>query len=304
MEGYLNELSLPTYSNKQEVKAALIELNKIIKKLKSLGVNAFRTNGNFLNHEFLQGVSLLRLLDNRSVIDPDLKSVLLATFCTLDFKDIKIKYPFIESMKVYENDCEGLGLACEELEDCIAISFPNSDWQNKLYPVSITELTDNDNNELVFETINSDTRNIFSELHCEFYSSFLLKQKERPRSGKELWTIRQSRFPSLDFCNSTKKQIQNLEVPELTQVYSNLLDLEKIANQRIQISTRLFKYKTTPESDSRLNNYKDRLTFLCSDGTERLFSWHSRYTPGDGRIHFFPTVEQKFYIGYIGSKIQ
>ena len=45
-------------------------------------------------------------------------------------------------------------------------------------------------------------------------------------------------------------------------------------------------------------------TFLCPDGEERLFSWHVRYTPGAGRIHFLPLGPREgCLIGYIGHKL-
>ena len=62
--------------------------------------------------------------------------------------------------------------------------------------------------------------------------------------------------------------------------------------------------KATPESTSRLNKFTEKLTFACPDNTNRLFSWHLRFTPGAGRIYFFPVDNlKKIIIGYIGYKI-
>lgn len=100
--------------------------------------------------------------------------------------------------------------------------------------------------------------------------------------------------------------MQSLNIAELTQVYSNLLDLQRVAATCTgqSISPELFSSKTTIESDSRIKKHKNALMFLCPDNTKQLFSWHSRYTPGAGRIHFFPLEKKKlFYIGYIGEKI-
>lgn len=37
---------------------------------------------------------------------------------------------------------------------------------------------------------------------------------------------------------------------------------------------------------------------------EAVIEWHSRFTPGAGRIHFYYDESEKiFYIGYIGEKL-
>ncbi|MEA5621294.1 hypothetical protein VB711_26165, partial [Cronbergia sp. UHCC 0137] len=70
--------------------------------------------------------------------------------------------------------------------------------------------------------------------------------------------------------------------------------------------------KATPESDSRLKELKEKLTFECPDGKKRIFSLHLRMTgAGAWRLHFFPQLEicsklgtGKIIIGYIGKKIE
>ncbi|WP_300632127.1 hypothetical protein [Mastigocoleus sp. MO_188.B34] len=63
--------------------------------------------------------------------------------------------------------------------------------------------------------------------------------------------------------------------------------------------------KVSPESESRLNQFKDKLTFECSDGKKRVFSLHARVTPGAWRLHFCTELGPgKIIIGYIGLKIQ
>lgn len=63
--------------------------------------------------------------------------------------------------------------------------------------------------------------------------------------------------------------------------------------------------KVTPESESRLKQFKDELTFECSDGKKRIFSLHVRMTPGAWRLHFCTELgPEKIIIGYIGPKIQ
>jgi len=66
-----------------------------------------------------------------------------------------------------------------------------------------------------------------------------------------------------------------------------------------------FPSKVTSESESRRGRFKMKLIIICPDGGAREFSWHLRYTPGAGRIHFAPDNSKRiFFIGYIGPKIQ
>lgn len=184
MEGYLNELSLRTYSNREEVKKTLMRLNQTIAKLKSLGVSTIRTDGSLDSHQFLDGISFLRLLKDEEVIDKDLKGVLLATFETLDPVDFVTDKHLILEMKVNGNSCKGLGWASEKLEDTVAISFPLSDWENSSYTVSITQLMENDEDELIEDTVSSSTRNIISEVQCEQHRFFLEKNGRCRDQGK------------------------------------------------------------------------------------------------------------------------
>jgi len=49
---------------------------------------------------------------------------------------------------------------------------------------------------------------------------------------------------------------------------------------------------------------KDQLTFLCPDGKERSFDFHLRFTPGAGRIYFYPKQPGAIIVGYIGEKLK
>lgn len=62
--------------------------------------------------------------------------------------------------------------------------------------------------------------------------------------------------------------------------------------------------KTTPESDSRIQQFRQQLTIKCPDSKERLFSWHLRMTPGAWRLYFSEELGPgKIIIGYIGLKL-
>ncbi len=126
--------------------------------------------------------------------------------------------------------------------------------------------------------------------------------------GLELWSRREELFPHLIFCSHLNKQLENLKSgdPMLRQVERRLSELENYCKIWISVSFNRdsLKSKATPESDSRLNQFGQKLTFRCPDGEKRRFSWHVRMTPGAWRLYFFVDLEPgNLIIGYIGSKI-
>lgn len=125
-----------------------------------------------------------------------------------------------------------------------------------------------------------------------------------PTNGKVLSKRTAKLFPHLKFAEQASDQLDKIKDSAVVQqIYWRLSDLERVAaNSTSPVSPEKFKYKTTPESETR--SRLPQLKILFSDGETRLCSWHSRFTPGAGRIHFCPNEsEQIFYIGYIGEKI-
>ena len=94
--------------------------------------------------------------------------------------------------------------------------------------------------------------------------------------------------------------------PQFNQIKKRLFEMEDYCRDWKSASFDLKKIssKVTPESDTRLEQFQDRLTILYADEKKRLFSWHFRYTPGAGRIYFYPVAEtKKIHVGYIGLKL-
>jgi len=125
-------------------------------------------------------------------------------------------------------------------------------------------------------------------------------------NGEELWRKRNELFPSLEFCGNVENQLKELSGLYLNQAIKKLFELELyFQNSAINFfNADLIPSKATQESESRKTEFRRKLTFLCPDGINRLFSWHLRMTPGAERLHFFPKIkERKFIVGYIGPKI-
>jgi hypothetical protein len=128
-------------------------------------------------------------------------------------------------------------------------------------------------------------------------------------NGLDLWNRKEELFPSLEFCENVNKQLQEIGngEPILKQIIKRLLELEEYCKSWTagSFNSDTIPCKVSPESNSRLKQFKEELTFKCPDGIKRIFSLHVRMTPGAWRLHFFTELGPgKIIIGYIGLKIQ
>lgn len=307
MDAYLNELSLSTYTSREEIKVSFENFKECMKILSGSGITTVRVPSKFEEHHFLYNKSYRQILGDKSIVDEDVKIWLNSTLGTIHPED-KIEDLYnITAMSVDGAACKGLGISCERIMNSISISFTSINWTQQKYTVSITTLDDNAEEE----TFESQTRHACNVSQCIAHQPSLQEQKfYQLQTGNELWIRRKELFPNLDFCTNVKGQMKALrnDTPELTQVIIKLCELQRVAanskpGKNIQKSD--FTSKVTPESETRKNVLSDKLTFLCPDGQKHLCEWHARYTPGAGRIHFYPAGKEKvFYIAYIGSKIE
>lgn len=301
METYFNELSVRIFSGNKEAKDAFSLLGSCLGKLSELGISNVRMANEVMEKAILPGQSWSRVLNNESVIDKDLKSVLIAKLCTLEPVDqLEDKYNawlfFYDKMT-----CKGLGWASEVLENTLALGFRQKDaWDNESCDVDIC-LLDEEGEE---QQLTSKCKHVVSPAGIEKYRDFLVQKMNIPTNGKVLAIRSAKLFPHLVFSEQASNQLKRMkDSAVIQQIYWRLSDLERVAaNSTSSVSPDKFRYKTTPESETR--SRLSQLKILFSDGETRLCSWHSRFTPGAGRIHFCPDEsKQIFYIGYIGEKI-
>lgn len=301
MEAYLNELSIRTFSNNKEAQEAFLLLGSCLQKMSELGVSNIRITNEAMGKRVLSGQTLNRILNNETIIDKDLKSVLIAKLYTLEPVDnLEDKYNVL-NFSYNGIPCKGLGWASEAIENTVALGFKQKDvWDNDIYDVDIS-LLDEDGNE---QLLTSKCKHVVSPDGIEKQRDFLVQKINIPTKGKVLARRTTKLFPHLKFAEQTFDQLDKIKDSSvIQQIYWRLLDLERVAaSSTTSVSPEKFRYKTTPESETR--SRLPQLKILFSDGKTRLCSWHSRFTPGAGRIHFCPNEsEQIFYIGYIGEKI-
>lgn len=302
MEAYFNELTIRTFSSNRDVRDAFSTLGGCLRKMSELGVSNVRMTNEAMGKEMLPRQTWNRVLNNETVIDKDLKSVLIGRLCTLEPVDsLEDRYNVL-GFSYNGIPCKGLGWASEAIENTLALGFRQYGiWDDGSYRVDIN-LLDEDGDE---QSLPSECRHVVSSDGIEKQRDFLLWKIQIPTNGKVLAKRSGKLFPHLRFAGQALDQLGKIRNPvAIQQIYWRLSDLERVAaNSVVPVSPEMFRYKTTPESEQR--SRLPQLRILFSDGQTRLCSWHSRFTPGAGRIHFCPDEpRQIFYIGYIGEKIE
>ncbi len=309
MNLYFNELSIKQTDHPETAKQWMNNLMMVYKSVSEKGFKDLRTTENFASELLAPNYTISHWLVDKSV-DSVSQSL---------FRSIALKYPFIENNLDKKNDggsklyefkyngriAKGLGAAC--LFNSLAISLDNNpEWNRFSIMINVNAVSDEETD--MTET-DEEVKHCSKLEHLDQLKDWIgnLKKLSIP-NGKLLWLKRKELFPHLIFCESVQDQVSSLNSshPEFKQIIKRLFELEDYCSQWENGSfyTDTMPSRITLESDSRINEFKDQLTILCPDGKNRLFSFHSRFTPGAGRIYFAPDNDKKIcYVGYIGLKI-
>jgi hypothetical protein len=310
MDTFFNELSVKEATDKDTTLRWMSTLVKIYKKVISLGFKELKTTTNFANLTIAPNYRFKDWLQD-PIIDRDTRLLFLTKVSKSPFIETLLAKKSGETQQLHEfkykkHNAAGLGAAY--LFDSLALSLDNSDeWDTHIINLDITGYCAEE--EQIIQKVGEVKHSSRAE-HLDFLVNWIEERKKFDiTDGKLLWLKRKEIFPYLVFCDSTEKQLVSLlpGQPEFPAVIKRLSELDKYCSTwgNGTFTTENYHFsKATPESDSRLAKYKDVFTILCPDGSRRLFSRHVRYTPGAGRVHFFPDSAKKIiYVGYIGSKI-
>ena len=303
MNAYFNELSFTPYADRESVKEGLQGLITCLKQLDQFGIKNIMRSNTVDNKCLIGNESYLKMLNDKKLIDEDMKSVLINRMETLEPEDELENRYLTLSMKHNNQNCKGLGWASNELENIVALSLHPTTWNRTYYNVELTRLDE----EAVEYMVNTTTRNIAAPSHINIHHDFLSSCRSIPPNGKILSNILKELCPNLVFSKTAVGQIREQKSEDtVTQIYFRLQEMQRVAaivNQHCCPAD--FTTKASPESDTRKKLFASRLTFDFGLGKSYLCSWHLRFTPGAGRVHFFhEPSEKKIYVGYIGAKIQ
>jgi hypothetical protein len=311
LEMVFNELSArnlaPDISTAQQWMSELIST---MREAKKCGLKGIRIQENFHAMVIAENYPLSRWRNDNEVNREErtfLRTLATKTPLSVDIPDLEIK------IKVEDPGCE-LSIQGHQVEgfkvayylETLAISF-NSEllWNSNRIKLELIQI--DENGELIQESI--EVIHASQKNHVLGHADWIQKRQQRAvADGFELWKRRTELFSSLEFCDRVSQNIESIVDPKmLREVIRKLFELDELSKNWTDGSVNLdnLPSKASPESESRIKQFKDRLNIQCPDGKKRIFSLHVRMTYKIWRLHFCTELGPgKIVIGYIGPKIQ
>ena len=206
--------------------------------------------------------------------------------------------------KYNDSTCIGFGIA--ESTQQLALSFStSSDWQRKSIDILRLSLGSESNDQII-ETCHEVNNSATAGDLDIFYDFILNMGLPKDYSGEDLWNLCQS-FPHLQLLPRVRTQLKGLDSGSaaLSAVTQRMIELEIAVANWIGSGNAEPDWRSTitPESESRIK--EGRCTFL-DNGVLHIFSYHARYTPGAGRIHFrlVKEIDQHYLrVAHVGRKL-
>ncbi|MFH1113330.1 MAG: hypothetical protein V1792_05365 [Pseudomonadota bacterium] len=195
-----------------------------------------------------------------------------------------------------------LGLKAAYVSDGLALSMTSEEeWNNFLIECDIHEVVGED-----VECRREVVHHASTTSHVEPQLSWIEERiRIAVRDGKELWHLRGDFFPALDWCSSVEDLMAQLPVAALPRIVGGLFSLNSFCAtwQSGRFASQEIQCVVSPESEATLKKYCGERTFMCPDGTHRLFSWHAKV--GSWRIYFDPASGPgRLLVGYVGKHLR
>jgi hypothetical protein len=309
IEMILNELSVKHATSEREACEQLRSFVMVAREITARGVaQTVRTEQNWFTFELAAGYPIQRCINN-PLINLETK---------LFFLQLAVQFPLLINAALAQERARGMdcscggkpanGLMAAYLLDGLAVSFASApEWRDAFVTITLEELLEDDieHREEVLHHASSPAH--VTELHHEWITE--RTRLPTPNSGAELWSRRSEYYPSLLFCDAVEGQLQHYRTGalEVTQIHKRLVELDSYTQRWTSggFDPTAIACKVTQESQETLNQYAAERTFLCPDGQQRPFEWHARFTPGAGRLHFYPDAEAyRIIVGYIGPHLR
>ncbi|NEN93185.1 MAG: hypothetical protein F6K48_31590 [Okeania sp. SIO3H1] len=313
LEMVLNELSLETpVADTSTALKLMSELIQTLIQAKKLGVKILRTDRDLNYIELAPNYPIASWRNDREVDREErrfFRSLITKVPLWSDVaEEIKSKFDLSE---VWHQGKLAEGIRFALISDSLAVSLLSKpQWDTDFLELQITELDKNEQLTDYSEEIVHASRSSHVKQHTEWIKNRIQNILfGRQVDGQILWERREEFFPGLIFCEQVSQQLQHLNIgnPILQQVKKRLFELEQYCKtwKTGAFNKNLLPSKTTPESDSRIQQFRQELTIKCPDGKKLLFSWHLRMTPGAWRLYFSEELGPgKIIIGYIGLKLK
>lgn len=131
-----------------------------------------------------------------------------------------------------------------------------------------------------------------------------LKIKKTITNSISFWKEKEKHFPSLIFCESLKKDADNISGVNFINFIERLFEFENYFSCWENGDFDRTKINGNPRPESKTRKKLNDLKILCPDGDTKIFSLHCDFGFKGNRLHFFIEEDvRKCIIGYAGKKI-
>ncbi|MEG4854305.1 hypothetical protein QUB10_25885 [Microcoleus sp. B5-D4] len=311
LEMVFNELSARTLApDISTARQWMAELIRTMVAAKGCGLKGIRIQADFHAMILAESYPLSRWRNDPEVNKDErtfLRTLATKTPLSVDIPDIEIK------IKVEDPGCELSlqGIQSESfkvayyLETLVISLHSELLWNASRINLDLIQI--DENGELIKESV--EVLHASQKNHVLEHANWIQKRQQTGvADGLELWNRRAELFSSLEFCDRVRQQIESLVDPKmLRQVVRKLFELDELSKNWTDGALNLdnLPSKASPESESRLKEFREQLNIQCLDGKKRIFSLHVRMTYKVWRLHFCTELGPgKIIIGYIGPKIK
>ncbi|MFG3056904.1 hypothetical protein ACGFZP_38950 [Kitasatospora sp. NPDC048239] len=296
---FLNELSCDSDAGPREVDTAMGGFVETLRHLRGWQSIALVTKSPLPTAELARGY-LYQQWVNENARNRERHRFLLALRSRSPFRDA-LPLTIDTSEVEYQHGgrlAEGVGFA--HLTDGLAVSLPVSPrWATSWLDVDIQHLTEDgiENSRDLARHCSSPTEADEHKVWAQDAGTSALTTPD------EILAAWDEFFPHLQTIPRFERCLRRLDVKWLRPVRKLLIGLEATAAGWDPATSPEPKWQhphITPESQSR----QHLCTFADLDGKNQCFSWHGRFTPGTGRLHFRLLHEERaFRLGYVGDKL-
>jgi hypothetical protein len=301
----LNDLSFTPAENVLSARSRMSGLVQTIKSARLQGMRgSLRTQRDFRYVILAEGYPVERWIYD-CASNPD-EGRFFLTLATKEpyLRDRVILQDKFRGMECQFCGCVAEGLGSAHLLDTMAVSRASDPiWDAWVLQLRCEELTE----DVGISCTDEEIRHASTPAHVIANTAWIQgRLRTDVKIGRELWERREELFPSLQFCDGVQPQLERLTPALILPVTRHLLAFEAYCRDwKVGgFNPDAIPLNKSTESKPTLEQYGAERTFLCPDGIQRLFSWHSKGNPGAFRIYFAPVKPGELIIGYIGRHLR
>ena len=155
MFAYFNELSANGSIQEGSLPMVIKSLVECIKALSEKRVSGINLDKRIGQYQLTANRWFLDVLDDKTIVDDDMKSLILDMMTTIEnpMHDLE-EEDFMQATYNGEN-CIGLGLASEEINNTFTVSLSSAGWNETSYQIILQKLSGDENGDLVEQDIES-----------------------------------------------------------------------------------------------------------------------------------------------------